>query len=174
MKRLAEANLLRQVEVISTVSGGSIVGAFAALRWERWLREGGDGAAFDRAIVAPFREVIERHNLLRRWLATSWKWPFRKAYDRRFSRTEAMAELLSNLFLGDAKCSDLPESPLLILNATSLQSMRSWRFTKYGLGDSRIGHALWSRKPLPLGTAVGASAAFPPVFPPRTNITGPV
>lgn len=166
MKRLAEANLLSQVQVISTVSGGSIVGAFAALRWDRWLHEGGDAAAFDRLIVEPFREVVESHNLVQRWLARSWRWPFRKVYDRTFSRTEAMAELLGSVFLSDAKCADLPESPWLILNATSLQSMRSWRFTKHGLGDSRMGHALWSEKPLPLGTAVGASAAFPPVFPP--------
>jgi hypothetical protein len=34
------------------------------------------------------------------------------------------------------------------------------------MGDSRIGLADWGDKPLPLGEAVAASAAFPPVFPP--------
>jgi NTE family protein len=43
--------------------------------------------------------------------------------------------------------------------------MRAWRFTKWGLGDSRVGHAAWNGYCLPLGICVGASAAFPPVFP---------
>jgi hypothetical protein len=40
-------------------------------------------------------------------------------------------------FFHAAKVSDLPEDPILVLNATSLQSMRAWRFTKYGptVGD---------------------------------------
>ncbi len=166
MKRLAEVNLLRKAQVISTVSGGSIVGAFTALRWQQWLEAGGNGAAFDTVIVDPFRELVGKHNLLVHWLTGLWKWPARKITDRTFSRTQAMAELFNEDFFRAAKVSDLPEDPILVLNATSLQSMRAWRFTKYGLGDSRIGHALWAKDPLPIGVCVGASAAFPPVFPP--------
>src|SRR5262249_18188820 len=166
MKRLAEANLLHLVHVISTVSGGSIIGAFAALRWQQWLKEGANGAAFDRIIVEPFRDLVEKNNLLARWFASGWLWPARKIRDRTFSRTQAMAELLNGDYFAGASCFALPEEPILILNATSLQSMRAWRFTKYGCGDSRIGHAPWGEQPLPLGVCVGASAAFPPVFPP--------
>jgi NTE family protein len=166
MKRLAEVNLLPQVQLISTVSGGSIVGAFAVLRWEKWLQAGGDAAAFDQVVIAPFRDLVERNNLLARWLAGGWLWPFRKLADRTFSRTQAMAELLTAEFFAGANCADLPANPILVLNATSLQSMRAWRFTKYGFGDSRVGHALWAGEPLPLGVCVGASAAFPPVFSP--------
>lgn len=53
-----------------------------------------------------------------------------------------------------------------MLNATSLHSIRSWRFTRGGLGDSRIGYSGWNGRPIPLALAVCASASFPPVFPP--------
>src|SRR6185437_1989042 len=90
-----------------------------------------------------------------------------------------MAELLSAHFSG-ATCSTLPQKPVLILNATSLQSIRAWRFTKMGLGDSRVGHALWQGRTLSLGLCAGASAAFTPVFPPARirkdwySFSGPV
>jgi len=74
MKRLAEVNLLGEVKAISTVSGGSIVGAFAVLRWQEWLQAGGDGPAFDRILIEPFRGVVENKNLLRQWLKGSWLW----------------------------------------------------------------------------------------------------
>jgi hypothetical protein len=111
MKRLAEVNLLRQVEVISTVSGGSIIGAFAVLRWEKWLQAGGNSAAFDQVVIGPFRDLVERNNLLVRWLAGGWLWPLRKLTDQTFSRTHAMAELLSAEFFAGASCATCRQVP---------------------------------------------------------------
>lgn len=156
------------------------MGAFLALRFERFLSAGADARAFEEIVVNPFRELIERHNLLLLWLKGAWRWPFRKLVDRTFSRTKAAAELLGDIFLDGASCNDLPDHPLLVLNATSQQSMRAWRFTKWGMGDSRVGHTIWGTNPLPLGVCVGASAAFPPVFPPvridrrQYSFSGPI
>jgi NTE family protein len=166
LKRLAEVNLLSRVEVVSTVSGGSILGAFLVLRWQRWLEAGGDAAALESIIIQPFRELLANHNFLLRWIVGCWQWPFLKIGDRTFSRTQAAADVLGEVFFEGATCDQLPNVPLLVINATSLQSMRAWRFTKWGLGDSRVGHAAWNGYCLPLGICVGASAAFPPVFPP--------
>jgi hypothetical protein len=58
LKRLAEVNLLSRVEVVSTVSGGSIFGAFLVLRWQRWLEAGGDAAALESIIIQPFRGCL--------------------------------------------------------------------------------------------------------------------
>lgn len=180
MKRLAEVNLLPKVQLISAVSGGSIVGAFVALRWKDWLAAGGDGPAFDAVVLRPFRELVEQENILRTWIGTAWTWPFRRFRDRAFSRTRAMSELLDRRFYGNLAINELPDSPVLVLNASSLQSMRAWHFTKWGCGDSRIGHASWGDNPLSLGLCVTASAAFPPVFPPvrlRTqtySFSGPI
>jgi NTE family protein len=180
LRRLAELRWLERVDIVSTVSGGSIIGAFLALRWQEMLRAGGDADAFMSFIADPFLRLVTERSFLTEWLRGAWRWPLRKLADASFTRTQAAADLFDTNFFDGKRCSDLPERPLLVLNATSLQSMRSWRFTRLGLGDSRIGHALWADHPLSLGTCVGASAAFPPVFPPARvrrgdySFSGPV
>ena len=166
LKRLAELGWLKRVDVLSTVSGGSIIGAFTVIRWKQWLQAGGDGVAFDQTIAQPFLEQIQKRNFILEWLCRSPFWPWRKITDRQFTRTEAAVELVDEWFFNGITCDQLPEQPLLVLNATSLHSIRSWRFAKGGLGDSRIGYSNWNGRPLPLALAVCASASFPPVFPP--------
>lgn len=166
LRRLAEFGWLPDVDVISTVSGGSIVGAFAVQRWNAFLQAGGDARAFESTISAPFLERIQTRNFLMDWLLTSWQWPFRKLGSKAFTRTQAAAELFDEMFFEGRPCDSLPSRPLLIMNATNLQSMRAWRFTAAGMGDSRVGHAKWASNSLRLSVCVGASAAFPPVFPP--------
>lgn len=167
LRRIAELGWLPRVDAISTVSGGSIVGAFAALRWRRMLDAGGDAAAFQATIADPFVEVVSSRNVFTEW----WTrlvvrgWP--RIADPYFTRTIVFGELLSELFYDGVSCSELPDNPYTIFNATNLASARAFRFTKHGLGDSRIGYATWpSERALPVGVAVGASAAFPPVFAP--------
>jgi NTE family protein len=166
LRRLAEFGWLQDVDVISTVSGGSIIGAFAVQRWAAFLEAGADTHAFESTIAAPFLERIQTRNFLTEWALTSWQWPFRKLASKAFTRTEAAAELFDEMFFDGQACSSLPTHPLLILNATNLQSVRAWRFTGGGMGDSRFGHAKWGTASLNLSVCVGASAAFPPVFPP--------
>ena len=166
LRRLAELGWLPKVDVISTVSGGSILGAFLAVHWDELIQAGGDGNAFAKVISEPFLQIIQSRNFVMKWVVNGWRWPFRKGLDQSFTRTQAAADLLGEWFYQNRNCDGLPDHPVLILNATSLQSMRSWRFTKWGLGDSRFGHALWGDHVLSLGTCAGASAAFPPVFPP--------
>ena len=166
LKRLAELGWLQRVDVLSTVSGGSIIGAFAVMRWRQWIEAGADGTALEQIIVQPFLRQVQQHNFIIEWLLKSPLWPLRKAVNRQFTRTQAAVELIDQWFFQGLGCDQLPERPLLVLNATSLQSIRSWRFTKGGLGDSRIGYSSWNGRPVPLALAVCASASFPPVFPP--------
>ena len=166
LRRLAELGWLDRIDVISAVSGGSLLAGFLTLHWSRMLAQGGTAAAFDAVLARPFLRIITSQNFIRRWALQLWKCPVRKLTDGSFTRTKLAAELLSEMFYEGRLCPDLPERPYLILNASSLQSIRAWRFTRAGLGDSRIGHAVWGDHPLTIGEAAGASAAFPPVFPP--------
>jgi NTE family protein len=172
LRRLAELGWLPEVDVISTVSGGSIIGAFAVQRWDAFLASGSDAKAFESVISAPFVERLQTHNVLVEWLLASWRWPLRKISSKTFTRTQAAAELFDDIFFAGEGCDSLPSRPLLIMNATNLQSIRAWRFTNAGMGDSRVGHAKWGSKALRLSTCVGASAAFPPVFPPVRIVRG--
>lgn len=101
LARLAEVDALRHVEVLSTVSGGSIVGAMYYLKLKRLLeageRKGGTGK-FDRQayidLVAElqkqFFEGVQR-NLRAHTVANLWK-NLRMMFTR-YSRSHRMGEL---------------------------------------------------------------------------------
>ncbi len=59
LRRMAELDLLRRVELLSTVSGGSIVGALYLLRLKRAL-EGADGGRLSRDGYVAVVEAVER------------------------------------------------------------------------------------------------------------------
>ncbi|HUG39312.1 MAG TPA: patatin-like phospholipase family protein [Longimicrobiales bacterium] len=60
LHRLAELDVLRHVQVLSTVSGGSITGALYALRLKKWLEDPSRGPRLSRQdYVALVREVDE-------------------------------------------------------------------------------------------------------------------
>ncbi len=163
---IVENGWAQLVDVISTVSGGSIVGAFLGLRWSRMLEQGGDVTAFRHHIVEPFVARITSSNFFREWILRTYVIPFRKLVDPTYTRTKLAGHIYGEWFYDGRPCCDLPQQPFVILNATNLQSMRAWRFTRDGLGDSRSGYASWEGNPLSIGEAVAASAAFPPVFTP--------
>jgi NTE family protein len=166
LRRLAELGWLSQIDLISTVSGGSILGAFMALKWHRVEAGESSWASFNRCIVEPFLDLVTKQNFIRKWAIQLPLVPIRKLTDRTYTRTKLAANLFGQTFFENHLCNELPTQPYLILNATSVVSIRAWRFTRDGLGDSRFGHASWGNKPLSLGEAAGASAAFPPVFTP--------
>jgi len=168
LRRLAELGQLPRVDVVSAVSGGSIVGAFLALRWSRVMADGGDATALERHVTTPFLELVRGANFILDWAARVPLAVFRRRRGTDFSRAVVAADLYDERLYGGASLSDLPETPRLILNATSLPSIRAWRFTRDGMGDSRYGYARFSdAAPVPrLSVGVAASAAFPPVFSP--------
>jgi len=104
LRKLAELGWLPRVDVLSTVSGGSIVGAFAVTRWQQLIEAGADGQAFDRVIAQPFLQRIQKGNFILEWLLRSPLWPVRKAIDRQFTRTQAAADLMDRWFFDGLKC----------------------------------------------------------------------
>jgi NTE family protein len=166
MRRLAELGWLPRIDAISTVSGGSILGAYMALRWKELEKTGCDWPGFEETVVKPFLRLITTQNFIQDWAFRIPLVLLRRLVNRTYTRTTLAAELLSDRFYDGKFCTALPERPFLVLNATSLIAMRAWRFTRGGMGDSRHGHAKWGDHPLTIGECVGASAAFPPVFPP--------
>lgn len=102
LARLAECGILRRVEVLSCVSGGSILGAFYYLKLRRMLQERSDAQIGDDDYVALVAELAEeflagvRKNLRGRLttnVGDDWK-----MLSSRFSRTERLARLLDDLF----------------------------------------------------------------------------
>ncbi len=160
LARLAELDLLRGVEIISTVSGGSIIGAYYYLKVKELL----EGRRQDGAIpnAAAYLRIVQEVEV--GFLAAVQKNMRMRAFgDRRknarmfregYSTTERMGELYTQhffapLFEGEIFLKDLPiqavhgpqedcKIPRLILNATTLNNGHLWQFT-----GEFVGEAVW-------------------------------
>ena len=103
LSRLAELDLLRSIEVISTVSGGSIIGALFYLRAKKLLgsvRDNritpGDYVTMVQSIEEDFLEGVG-HNLRTQAYADFGK-NWKMIRSREFSRSDRMAELYDEYF----------------------------------------------------------------------------
>jgi NTE family protein len=153
--RLNEAGLLAGVDLVSSVSGGSITAGVLGLRWGALEAAGWTTRAFIREVAEPIRELA-RHTIDIWAVLSGLLWPGTIG-DR------IQAAYRYHLF-GDATLQVLPDRPKFVFDATNLQSGALWRFSKASMADYRVGFV---RNPgVPLATAVAASSAFPPFLSP--------
>ncbi|MGH8475000.1 MAG: patatin-like phospholipase family protein, partial [Methylococcales bacterium] len=111
LAQMAEQGLLRHVEVISTVSGGSIIGALYYLHVKKLLETSTDGAIGDHDYVA-IVEIIEKdfktatdHNIRMSTFADlKANFDFVK---KDYSRSDRISELYNDLIYKDV----LPDAP---------------------------------------------------------------
>lgn len=154
--RLYETGLLKGIDRISSVSGGSITAATLALAWPNLRFDAASGGSdFIDFVVTPIRrmasETIDAEAvILGALLPGTISDRVTHAYDK-------------TLFHG-ATLQDLPDSPRFVINATNVQSGSLWRFMKPYMRDFRVGEVRVPR--VSLATAVAASSAFPPVLSP--------
>jgi predicted acylesterase/phospholipase RssA len=219
LARLAECRMLRRVEVLSCVSGGSILGAHYYLRLRELLQSKSDEEIDDRAYVELVRDLAVdflqgvRGNP-RGHLFTSPAADWRMLSSS-YSRTDRAGDLFERAFYSKAgegatarsepwRMTDLfvtpagsdgsfslsyenwlraAKVPMLVLNATTLNTGHNWQFTASWMGEPAVGvdegvdassrlRRFYYRDAPPghpaplLGTAVAASAAVPALFPP--------
>ena len=214
--RLAELDLLRCVDVISTVSGGSIIGAYYYLKLKELL----EGRRADRSPPSPeayirlvreieieFLQAVQKNLRMRAFL--DWRKNARM-FRESYSSTDRMAELYTELLYAPVQgatgllLKDLPihpavfpapagelpaKIPILILNATALNTGNLWQFTGAFVGEETSGYyrpasqmpvmpKLYFDSPeltppqrrildgLTLGQAVAASCCVPGLFEP--------
>ncbi|CAN5376288.1 hypothetical protein BH18ACI2_BH18ACI2_26960 [soil metagenome] len=218
LAKLAERDALRSVEVLSCVSGGSIIGAHYYLEVRRLLQEKSDTEitredyiAIVKRIEREFLEGVQRNLRVRAMaeVTTNLKTVFKKNY----SHTERIGELferelfskvkdgegdeeryLNNLYIhptyDDASFTPRPDNwrraakaPILILNATAINTGHNWQFTAAWMGEPaasinseidgnlRLRRMYYEEAPLDyrhfrLGRAVAASACVPILFDP--------
>ncbi len=156
LQRLNEFGYLPKVRQVSSVSGGSITAGVLGLHWDA-LDFAADGVAanFDAEVVSPIRRLagvsIDIRAVLMGLLLPGG------------AAARLVAAYSQHLF-GDATLQRLPDTPLIVINATNLQTGALWRFSKPLMADHRVGIV---RNPaVSLATAVAASSAFPPFLSP--------
>lgn len=164
--RLHQRGVLRGLDLISSVSGGSIASAWLASCYLRQRASSAekfpdwcDRIDFKADVVEPFRAVAANDlRTLPVLLTLPWNllWPsarvnlLRRGYRR---------------FLGNTVLEDLPHSPRFVFCATNLTFGVNWEFSRRRVGDFQSGY-LRHHGRITLAAAVAASSCFPPLFGP--------
>jgi NTE family protein len=158
IKRMAAENLLEQVSVASTVSGGSLVmAAIVARSGMKWP----SSRQFLGEVLPALRETMTTKDLFS-LTAIGWRGAFEFKADLVLSRATVLARLLERKWGITGRLADLPDSPDWQINTTCIETGKNWRFAKREMGDWTFGrHAT---PDLPLSEAVAASAAVPYVI----------
>lgn len=224
LAQMARLGLLRQVEVLSTVSGGSIIGALYYLHVKQLLEEKSDHEITDQDYLALMEKMeaeflrAVQNNLRTRTFADFKKnlWMFRSDY----SRSDRIGELYDEFIYSQVMPLDAPKMvqmqnlmifpkkadgsreepfdpasgnasrqakvPVLLLNATTLNTGHNWRFEAKRMGEpprqekweqevdknarlergETYQNIVLHQQTMELGLAVAASACVPGVFQP--------
>ncbi|UCI06430.1 patatin-like phospholipase family protein [Mesorhizobium sp. B1-1-8] len=161
--RLNETGLLEKLDMVSSVSGGSIAAGLLAVIWPRFTFVDGVATNFDIYLskLLAFSQVFLDAPSIFKGLAN----PFSSA------AREVAACYERHLFDGKRPMlKDLPESPWFVFCASNLATGSLFRMSRRYIADYRIGVAYHAE--LPVATAIAASSAFPPFLSPlRLDLT---
>ncbi len=154
--RLNEAGWLPKIDLVSSVSGGSITAGVLATHWSKLtFNDAGVATNFDEIIVAPLRKMSRKTIDIGAGLRGLF---VPGAAGRR------IADAYDHALLHKATLQDIPDKPEFSINATNYQTGVRWAFGKHRMGDYRVGYI--DAPTTPLSTAVAASSGFPPVLAP--------
>lgn len=159
LKRLEEMSLLSRIEALSCVSGGSVVGAFYALKCARH-GTGAPGSYPVERLVEDMRAVLTTNVRGAALCGTPWR-VLRTAvsfFSRRVSRVGLVVDELDKALYDGATLRDLPG--WILINATNLATGRAWKFFPDRAGDFLAG-ATERTERIRVAEAVAASAAYP-------------
>lgn len=193
LKKLHELNLLGKIDVISTISGGSITGAAYCLNqlsYEEFQRKMIQVLQTKSVIKYIFQSwiflrlilltililvvclclYVTKHSwavapVLLIYFVTLFKFQFIV-----FPVSEVVTKAYDNFFYHEAQLDDLCKKPELAIGATNLQTGRPFTFSKRKMGDSTYAYMsppiYYRGKIFPLAQAVTASSCVPFVFSP--------
>lgn len=149
-RKLQELRLLEKIDLFSCVSGGSIAGAFLCSRW-------GKPDALDQ-----LESYLSTRSIAVSTIASGLLSPFS-------TRLDKLAQSYERDLFGDKPLSSLRNGPRIYINTTNLSTGNMISFIAGGGDATEMGdHELSFQKAddFDISTAVAASSAFPPAYPP--------
>lgn len=187
LRALRKLGILDKVDVISSVSGGSIVAVYYALHkdsfeeFEKTFKEklkkgvlGASGLLLVIYLLLLLAIVIGIHIFLaccpmspccKVVLALCmWLIVFITIFDGQFlilPANKLIAKQYDNNFFEGKKLSNLPDNPILAINATEITYNRIFTFSKIKVAGGDFKEEMFKKNDIPLSFAVMASSAFP-------------
>lgn len=166
--RLNELGWLRKIDMITSVSGGSILNGVLATRWAKltWDPQGDGWVAtnFSEQIAKPIRAMASQpidvaagiEGLISIFSTISDK--VTQSYDKHLFKGAKMQSAIPAFEKG--------KTPRFLFYATSLQTGSSVRIERKRLADYKVGEI--TNPDVSVARVVAASSAFPPVLSPVT------
>jgi NTE family protein len=165
LARLAESGQLEDVTFLSTVSGGSLcvalIHALNDLQWptsNRYLEH----------VLPAVQRILTTKDFQRSIIARALRSPLR-IFE---TRADDLSALIQEHWGVTAVLSDLPVSPRWMINATTCETGKNWRWERFRMGDYLFGYSYDTQKVL-LADAVASSAGFPGLIGPLVFDTRP-
>ena len=186
LKKLNELGILDKIDVLSCISGGSILGAFYGLHKENFdeFEKKAKVAVKKNVILAIITSkwfyfilltlittcymIFRLHALLFvGWILLLIIFQFKL-----FPLSKLIIKAYDKFFFEGKTLADLPEKPLIAINASNLESGRQFSFSREKMSDSFYefptkGDAIYFKHAnFPIATAVAASTCVPFAFSP--------
>ena len=161
VRRMNECGLLGHLDMISSVSGGSILSAHLARVVNPWPECDEVFPDWEARVAEPFRAFCRcdiRTPALMRSLLHPWRL-LRQGLD------PAGLETAYHRLLSPGSLADLPETPRFVFCATELLTATLWRFERDAIRSWRTSQ-LKPESADTIARAVAASSCFPPLFAP--------
>ena len=161
LSRLADEKLLEKIQMISTVSGGSLLlGMIYQSNGNKWP----SSDEFHATCLSFVKNCILKRNLQFNIILRTLFWPF--PYFGK-GRASIVAASLRKCWELKAGLNDLAEYPRWIINGTAIESGKCWQF----IPNKRMGDYILNYAELPdlsLSQTLGASAGVPMLLGPLT------
>jgi NTE family protein len=152
LARLAQEQRLEDVNILSTVSGGSLcVGLIHALNGLQWPTS----SEYITRVLPEARRLLTTKDLQRaiiiRQVSMFWN-----IFE---TRADDLSAMMKKHWGITAKLGELPKQPRWMINATCYETGKNWRFERFRMGDYMFGYSF--DPDIPLSDALAASAGFP-------------
>jgi len=189
LRKLNELGVLEKIDVISCISGGSIVGAYYCLYKDRKFEdiENSFTVTLEKSVTIRLKILIFLIlSVILLLVGFVWwmGYPFLAAltfmlcsliffkYQFRLLPSSTIVEKIYDKFFFDHKTiKDLSKKPSLLINATNLETGRLWTFSQEKMTDSK--YEYWPTGPIrfeqtnfPIARAVASSTCVPFAFSP--------
>jgi len=165
LARLAESGHLEDVTFLSTVSGGSLcVALIYVLNGNEWPAS----KAYLEQILPAARQTLTTKDLQLSLIARVLRSPLH-IFE---TRADDLSILLQEQWELTALLGDLPPKPRWMINATTYETGKNWRWEQFRMGDYLFGYS-YDTQNVSLADAVASSAGFPGLIGPLVFDTRP-